>query len=56
VADVNGQPAIAGYQKSQLGALIVPSFRAGRIDWIATFVDPDLLARCGLPKILPTNR
>ena len=53
---MNGQPAIAGYQQAQLGALIVPSFRAGRIDWISTFVDPELLLRCGLPKMLPADR
>jgi RNA polymerase sigma-70 factor (ECF subfamily) len=56
VPDMNGQPAIAGYQKFELGALIMPSFRDGRIDWISTFVDPDLLLRCGLPKILLTDR
>lgn len=54
--DMNGQPAIAGYQNAQLGALIVLSFRAGRIDWVSTFIDPNLLLRCGLPEKLPADR
>jgi RNA polymerase sigma-70 factor (TIGR02960 family) len=53
--DVNGQPGFACYQASpddgtfRLGAVTTLSFRDGRVTWIAGFVDPDLLARVGLP-------
>jgi RNA polymerase sigma-70 factor (ECF subfamily) len=52
----NGQPAIAGYQEVdgtfRLGALIVLSFRDGEISWIASFLDPAVHARFGLPAEL----
>jgi RNA polymerase sigma-70 factor (TIGR02960 family) len=53
----NGQPAIAGYQEVdgtfRLGAVMVLSFRDGRVSWIASFLDPAVLARFGLPAMNP---
>ncbi len=50
----NGQPAIACYQQQadgvfRLGAVNVLGFQAGKINWIASFLDPAVLARFGLP-------
>ena len=54
VADVNGQPAVLGYSEQdgelRLGALQVLSLRNGRIDWIASFLEPVTLRRLGLPS------
>lgn len=54
VADA--QPAFAYYQNVdgvfRLGAVNVLSFRDGRIDWIAAFLDPEVLPRFGLPAEL----
>ncbi len=48
-ADVNGRPAVAGHQLQdgvfRPGALIVLHIAGGQITWVATFVDPGLLAR-----------
>lgn len=56
-AVANAQPGFACYQSIQsvdevfrLGAVIVLSFRGGRINWIASFLDPDVLPRFGLPS------
>jgi RNA polymerase sigma-70 factor (ECF subfamily) len=47
--DVNGQPALLALQQHdgrwRPGALMVLSFSKGRIDWIASFLDPADLAR-----------
>jgi RNA polymerase sigma-70 factor (ECF subfamily) len=55
LADVNGQPAVLGYSEQdgqlRLGALQVLSFRNGRIDWIASFLEPSTLRRPGLPDV-----
>jgi len=49
----NSQPAFACYQQVdgvfRLGAINVLSFRDGRISWIAAFLEPDVLARFGVP-------
>jgi RNA polymerase sigma-70 factor (ECF subfamily) len=49
----NGQPAFACYQhdgeRFRLGAVNVLSLRDGRICWIASFLDPQLLRRFDLP-------
>jgi len=54
--ELNGQPALAGYQRVggtfRLGAVNVLSFRAGKISWIASFLDPAVHARLGLPAEL----
>ena len=54
--ELNGQPAFAGYQQVggtfRLGAVNVLSFRAGKICWIASFLDPALHDRLGLPAEL----
>jgi RNA polymerase sigma-70 factor (TIGR02960 family) len=50
----NDQPAFACYQRVddafRLGAVNILSLRDGRIDWIAAFVDPEVVARFGLPE------
>jgi RNA polymerase sigma-70 factor (TIGR02960 family) len=55
-AEVNGQPAIACYEQAEgefrLGAVVVLSSRGGTISWIASFLDPAVLARSGLPAAL----
>lgn len=47
--DVNGQPALLALQQHdgqwRPGALIVLSFSTGRINWVASFLDPADLAR-----------
>ena len=52
----NAQPAFACYQAQgdefRLGAVNILQFRAGRIAWIAAFVDPQVTARFGLPPSL----
>ncbi|ADD45360.1 RNA polymerase subunit sigma-70 [Stackebrandtia nassauensis] len=52
----NGRPAMACYQgiegEFRLGTLTIPHFRDGRVVWIASFLDPLLLARLGLPPRL----
>jgi RNA polymerase sigma-70 factor (TIGR02960 family) len=52
----NGQPALACYRGVEgrflLGAVNVLSFRAGRISWIASFLEPQMLTRFGLPDAL----
>ena len=49
----NDQPAFGCYQwvddAFRLGAVNILSLRDGRIDWIAAFVDPEVVARFGLP-------
>jgi RNA polymerase sigma-70 factor (TIGR02960 family) len=49
----NDQPAFACYQRVddayRLGAVNIVSLRDGRIAWIAAFVDPEVVARFGLP-------
>jgi RNA polymerase sigma-70 factor (TIGR02960 family) len=49
----NGQPALAGYQEVdgtfRLGAIMVLTLRDGRVGWIASFLDPAVMARFGLP-------
>lgn len=58
--DVNGQPAIMGYSEQdgvlRLGALQVLSFREGRISWIASFLEPGMLRRFGLPEVFSDER
>jgi len=52
--DVNGQPAVMGYQEQEgefrRSALMVFSFRDGRVSWIASFLEPALLAGMGAPE------
>ena len=55
----NGQPAFAGYQgdptgdRFRLAGVNVLCLRAGRIWWIASFLDPDVHRRFGLRSELP---
>jgi RNA polymerase sigma-70 factor (TIGR02960 family) len=53
---VNGQQALACYQEVEgvfrLSALNVLTLDDGRISWIASFLDPALLVRLGLPDTL----
>ena len=55
----NGQPAFAGYRgepagdRFRLAGINVLGIRAGRIAWIASFLDPDLHRHFGLPSELP---
>jgi RNA polymerase sigma-70 factor (ECF subfamily) len=55
----NGQPAFAGYRVDpesdtfRLMGINVLSFRAGRVGWIASFLDPDVHRHFGLPSELP---
>lgn len=55
----NGQPAFAGYRGDPEGHLFeliginVLSFSAGRVSWIASFLDPDVLRHFGLPTQMP---
>lgn len=55
----NGQPAFAGYRVEQEGdtfrlmGINVLGFRAGRVAWIASFLDPDVHRHFGLPSDLP---
>jgi len=50
--ELNGQPGFAGYQQLsgsfRVGAVNVLSFRAGKVSWIASFLDPAVHARLGL--------
>jgi len=56
----NGQPAFAGYrgdpegQRLQLVGINVLSLSAGRVSWIASFLDPDVLRRFGLSTEMPS--
>jgi len=56
----NAQPGFGCYQWDGsayvLGAVNVLSVRAGRITWIAGFVDPAVTARFGLPRKLAGDR
>jgi RNA polymerase sigma-70 factor (ECF subfamily) len=51
--EVNGQPALACYQEVEgvlrLSALNVLTVEDGRITWIASFLEPSVLARLGVP-------
>jgi RNA polymerase sigma-70 factor (ECF subfamily) len=51
--EVNGQPALACYQEVEgvfrLSALNVLTIGDGRITWIASFLEPSVLARLGVP-------
>ena len=54
----NGQPAFAGYRgrsgdRYRLIGINVLSIRAGRIAWIASFLDPDVHRHFGLPTDMP---
>jgi RNA polymerase sigma-70 factor (ECF subfamily) len=53
---VNGQPAVACYQETdgvcRLSALNVLTVADGQVSWIASFLDPALLERLGLPAAL----
>jgi RNA polymerase sigma-70 factor (TIGR02960 family) len=53
--EVNGQPALACYQERDgaflLSALNVLTIEQGRVTWIASFLDPTLLARLDLPAM-----
>jgi RNA polymerase sigma-70 factor (TIGR02960 family) len=55
----NGQPGFTGYRGDHSGArfrlagINVLSIRTGRIDWIASFLDPDVHRHFGLPAELP---
>jgi RNA polymerase sigma-70 factor (TIGR02960 family) len=55
----NSQPGFACYQGDgetfRLGAVNILSFRDGRIDWIAAFIDPDVTARFGVPPTHPAS-
>ena len=57
----NGQPAFAGYRgdpeahRFQLIGINVLSVRAGRVSWIASFLDPDVLRHFGLPAEMPPD-
>jgi RNA polymerase sigma-70 factor (TIGR02960 family) len=54
--EVNGQPAMACYQDVDaafpLNAVNVLSVHNGEVSWIASFLDPAVLARSGLPAAL----
>ena len=60
IREVNGQPALLGYQEQngmvRPGALQVLSFRAGRISWVAAFIDPQLVERLEVPEIFRDDR
>jgi RNA polymerase sigma-70 factor (ECF subfamily) len=53
--EANGQPAFLGYRgdpagdRFRLAGINVLSVRTGRIDWIASFLDPALHRHLGLP-------
>jgi len=51
--EVNGQPAVACYQEIEgvfrLSAVDVLTVEDGRITWIASFLEPSVLARLGVP-------
>jgi RNA polymerase sigma-70 factor (TIGR02960 family) len=54
----NGQPAFAGYRgdpsdRYQLIGVNVLSIRAGRVAWIASFLDPNVLRHFNLPTDMP---
>jgi RNA polymerase sigma-70 factor (ECF subfamily) len=55
----NEQPAFAGYRgdpegrRFQLVGINVLSVSAGRVSWIASFLDPDVLRRFALPTEMP---
>ena len=53
---VSGQPALACYQQVdgvfRLSAVNVLTLEGGRITWIASFLDPVVLGRLGLPSTL----
>jgi RNA polymerase sigma-70 factor (TIGR02960 family) len=55
IADVNGQPAVLGWSQQdgelRLGALQVLNLRQGRVDWIASFLEPGMLRRLGQPEV-----
>jgi RNA polymerase sigma-70 factor (TIGR02960 family) len=61
VADVSGRPALLGYSEQdgvlRAGALQVLHVDAAQqISWIASFLDPALLARLREPEIFPLDR
>lgn len=55
LVEVNGQPAMACYREVDgdflLSALNVLTVAGGRVEWIASFLDPALLARLELPGV-----
>ncbi|MFC0680818.1 RNA polymerase subunit sigma-70 [Lysobacter korlensis] len=61
MADVSGCPALLGYQE-QHGVLRASALQVLHVDaeqkisWIASFLDPALLARLPHPEILPRDR
>ncbi|GAA3394337.1 RNA polymerase subunit sigma-70 [Cryptosporangium minutisporangium] len=44
VPDVNGQPAFIGHQEGG-AALVVLHFRGGQVCWVASFLEPGMVAR-----------
>lgn len=56
----NGQAAYACYSDGGQGLLLsglaLPQVHGGRISWIATFVDPSLVSRFGLPRNFADDR
>ncbi len=58
---LNGQPGFACYvlepgaERFRLGAINLITLRAGRIAWIAGFLDPDVHRRLGLPVHPPAG-
>ncbi|MGA6162498.1 RNA polymerase subunit sigma-70 [Amycolatopsis magusensis] len=55
----NAQPALACYRNAgagfQLGGIAVPHLRGGRICWLATFVDPEVVAHFPVPREFPAG-
>jgi hypothetical protein len=55
----NGQPAFAGYRgdpeghRFHLVGINVLSLSAGRVSWIASFLDPDVVRHFDLPEEIP---
>ncbi|UJW28508.1 RNA polymerase subunit sigma-70 [Saccharothrix sp. AJ9571] len=55
----NAQPALACYRNAgagfQLSGIVVPQLRDGRICWLATFIDPEVVARFPVPREFPAE-
>ncbi|MFJ4225096.1 RNA polymerase subunit sigma-70 [Microbacterium sp. NPDC089695] len=60
IDDVNGHPALLGHQLHEgswrRGAIMVLHIDAGAVRWIATFIDPDLVARWPIPGGFTVDR
>lgn len=60
LGQVNGHPALLGFQEHdgayRRGAVMVLHIEAGRLRWLGTFVDPELVSTWRIPNEFPAHR